>query len=52
MKCVKNVLGASLTLKPGEVRRVSDEEAKRLVSTGAWKYCPKNDWRKAGKPKS
>lgn len=43
MKCVKNA---------DTVRRVSDEEAERLVATGKWQYCPKDDWRKAGKPRS
>lgn len=47
MKCVKNTLAASMILKPGQVRRVSDAEAKQLVVTGQWAYCPKSEWRKS-----
>ncbi len=29
----------------GFFKRVSDEEARKLVSTGIWKYCPKRIWK-------
>lgn len=36
MKCVK---------KHGEIRRVKDELAKKLVEENGWKYCPKSEWK-------
>ena len=38
MKCVMN----NLTL---EVKRVSDENAERLVAKNDYKYCPKSEWK-------
>lgn len=38
-KCVKNK-------KTGKVRRVSDEEADRMVSGGNHKFCPKSEYKK------
>lgn len=51
MICVKNTLAASMTVKVAEVRRISDNEAKRLVATQEWQYCPKSEWKKAGRPR-
>jgi hypothetical protein len=36
MKCIK---------KHGEIKRVSDEKAMRLVTTRGWEYCPKHEWK-------
>lgn len=32
--------------KQKEARRVSDEEAAKLVASGAWKYITKNDFKR------
>ena len=37
MKCVQDELG--------EIRRVSDLEAMRLVFSGKWRYVPKSLWK-------
>ena len=37
MKCVQDELG--------EIRRVSDLEAMRLVFSGQWRYVPKHLWK-------
>ena len=37
MKCVQDELG--------EIRRVSDLEAMRLVFSGKWRYVPKHLWK-------
>jgi hypothetical protein len=36
MKCVK---------KDGEVRRVSEEQAVRMVTTQGWAFAPKSEWK-------
>lgn len=36
MKCVK---------KDGEVRRVSEEQAVRMVETQGWAFVPKSEWK-------
>ncbi len=38
MKCVK-------ILKTGEVVRVTDENAAKLVKDGKCVYCPKHEWK-------
>lgn len=40
-----------LNEKTGEVKRVSDEDARKLVNAkrSVWKYCPKSLWKKADK---
>lgn len=43
MKCIENQSN-------GDIRRVSDQEAARRVSTGAWKYIAKSFWKNAGRP--
>lgn len=40
-KCIEHKDGAL-------VFRVSDEEAKRRVSTAEWHYCPKRVWKDRG----
>jgi hypothetical protein len=37
MKCVKN--------HTGDIKRVSNEQAERLVSNGVHTYCPKSEWK-------
>jgi hypothetical protein len=37
MKCIKT--------KKGDIRRVSNEQAKRAVSTGKANYVPKSEWK-------
>jgi len=37
VKCVQS--------ESGEIRRVSDLEAMRLVFTGGWRYVPKHLWK-------
>ncbi len=37
MKCVQS--------ESGEIRRVSDLEAMRLVFSGQWRYVPKSLWK-------
>ncbi len=36
MKCVK---------KHGEIKRVSNEWAERMVDKQNWEYCPKSEWK-------
>jgi hypothetical protein len=36
MKCIK---------KHGEIKRVSDEKAEKLVNHNGWAYCPKHEWK-------
>jgi hypothetical protein len=38
MKCIRNI-------NTKEVRRVSNEQAERQVSTNNWMFCPKSDWK-------
>ena len=40
-KCVKNT-------STGQIKRISDEEAKKLVKSGKYVYCPKSEYQKAG----
>ena len=40
MKCVK---------KDEKVIRVNDEEARKLVESKGWKYCPKSEWKATGR---
>lgn len=40
MKCIK---------KHGEIKRVRDKEADKMVSERGWDYCPKREWKKKGK---
>ena len=40
MKTIKN---------QSEIKRVSDEEANRLVGTEGWRYCPKYQWKQLRK---
>ena len=37
MKCVK---------KHGEIKRVSDIDAEKMVTENGWDYCPKSEWKK------
>lgn len=37
MKCIKSITG--------EIKRVSNDQASRLVSTGSYSYCPKAEWK-------
>jgi len=41
MKCIR---------KGDLVRRVKDQEAISLVDNKGWKFCPKEDWKAAGRP--
>lgn len=36
MKCIK---------KHGEIRRVWERDAKKLVEESGWAYCPKSEWK-------
>ena len=38
MKCIRRI-------GKQEIRRVTDNVAEKLVSTKAWCYCPKKDWK-------
>jgi hypothetical protein len=40
MKCIK---------KDGKVKRVSDEKAFELVHKEEWAFCPKHEWKDAGR---
>lgn len=43
MKCIK---------KHGEIKRVRDNDARNLVATQDWSFCPKSEWKmKTGKSK-
>lgn len=42
MKCIKNI-------KTGEIKRVKDELALTQVSSGAYVYVPKKDWKEGGR---
>lgn len=44
MKCVKNHLN-------GEIRRVTEYEAKKLAAYG-WTYVTKGEWKRAVRPKA
>jgi hypothetical protein len=39
MKTIKN--------EKETIKRVSDEEARKLVSSGTWIYVPKSEWKKS-----
>ena len=39
MKCIKRTKGESVII------RVDDKDADVKVSTGAWDYCPKSEWK-------
>ena len=39
MKCIKRTKG------DGIIIRVDDKDADVKVSTGAWAYCPKSEWK-------
>ena len=44
MKCIKYYRTAK---KPGaEIVRVTDEEAHKIVASGAANYCSKSEWKK------
>ena len=44
MKCIKYHHTAK---KPdAQIVRVTDEEAHKIVASGAAKYCPKHEWKK------
>ena len=30
----------------GEIKRMSDEEARAMVKSGTWSFCPKSEWKK------
>ena len=49
MKCIKK----QIILKDGsqsfKVVRVGDKKAENLVSTGAWSYATKHEWKKSGR---
>ncbi len=36
MKCVK---------KHGEIKRLSNELAEKMVDGHGWEYCPKHEWK-------
>ena len=38
MKCVKNIV-------TDQVKRISDDDAYKLVSKGDWAWCPKKEWK-------
>lgn len=40
MKCIE---------KHGEIKRVENEVAEKLVLEQAWKYCSKSEWKKKRK---
>jgi hypothetical protein len=50
MKCIKP---SERSLKnggnPREVIRVSDEKAAKAVEKGHYVYCPKSEWKEAGR---
>jgi hypothetical protein len=39
MKTIKNIT-------TGTVKRVSDQEAKKLIKEMTYEYCPKHEWKK------
>lgn len=43
MKCIK--FTASVTLRSGEISRVTDEEAHAAVKAGVAKYVSKTEWK-------
>ena len=38
MKCIK---------QENDIRRVTDDNAHKMVSEGRWAYCPKHEWKTA-----
>lgn len=37
MKCIK---------RHGEIQRVTDIQAEKMVTEEGWEYCPKSEWKK------
>lgn len=45
MKCIKSTK-SNTSYKAGHIVRVEDKEADLKVSTGAWEFTPKSEWKK------
>jgi len=43
MKCIK---------KHGEIKRVNDSDADKMVAEEGWSYCPKSEWKKEVRDKA
>lgn len=48
MKCIKTVKKDKHT-NPNEVVRTSDVKARKAVDSGFYAYCPKSEWKNAGR---
>jgi hypothetical protein len=44
MKCIKSTK-SNTNYKPGSIFRVENKEADLKVSTGAWVFVPKSEWK-------
>jgi hypothetical protein len=43
MKCIK---------KHGEIKRIEDSKADKMVAEEGWSYCPKSEWKKEVRDKA
>ena len=48
MKCIKAIKETS-QYEVGRIMRVEDKVADQRVSTGYWKFIPKNEWKSEGR---
>ena len=48
MKCIKAIKETTV-YELGRIMRVEDKVADQRVSTGYWKYIPKNEWKNEGR---
>lgn len=48
MKCIKAIKETS-NYEVGRIMRVEDKVADQRVSTGYWKFIPKNEWKNEGR---
>ncbi len=48
MKCIKAIKETS-QYEVGRIMRVEDKVADQRVSTGYWKFIPKNEWKEDGR---
>ena len=44
MKCIQAIKETKYS-KVGDIKRVSDQEAKEKVDTKYWKFIPKSEWK-------